>query len=390
MDLLDFTYFIFILVVIILILFPATYLSMNGQTINLIQQRSVWKDLRILIPCILYAVILGFRYNYAFDWEQYRYTFEFLKNGHLYRETTEKGYLALNYLLIQLGFNYYSIFVFEGFLWIFSIAYILKDNRKALILGWAITFLLMRFDILNLSRQFLAISILLIAFALLLEGKDKKFWIFSIIAGSIHSTAIVCIIPFFLLSKLAVPKKNISIYIYVLIYLLFIFIAEFLMSYLFDVMGYLGENVFQDKAAYTVDFLQEDRFSRKEHFTLVRYLIAAVKDFTYISFFLWLCKRNVLNRKMYVILLIGLLSIYFQIVFVGNELTARFNYYFRTFYGIGWGIIFAYFLSYFRYIPIYLKWGLFIVILHIFYVSFSSISYEFTEFKTFLMYDLYL
>lgn len=79
MDLLDFTYFIFILVVIILILFPATYLSMNGQTLNLIQQRSVWKDLRILIPCILYAVILGFRYNYAFDWEQYRYTFEFLK-----------------------------------------------------------------------------------------------------------------------------------------------------------------------------------------------------------------------------------------------------------------------------------------------------------------------
>ena len=128
MDLLDFTYFIFILVVIILILFPATYLSMNGQTLNLIQQRSVWKDLRILIPCILYAVILGFRYNYAFDWEQYRYTFEFLKNGHLYRETTEKGYLALNYLLIQLGFNYYSIFVFEGFLWIFSIAYIFSQN----------------------------------------------------------------------------------------------------------------------------------------------------------------------------------------------------------------------------------------------------------------------
>lgn len=384
---LNFTYAIFTIIVAILILFPARYLSLNSSTLNLIQRKSVWLDWRIMIPCILYAIIMGFRYNYAFDWEQYRYTFEYLARGSLYRETTEKGYLALNYLLIQLGLNYYSIFILEGFLWALSIAYILKDRRKALIGGWAVTFLSMRFDILNLSRQFLAISILLIAFAFLLENRKKPFWILSIVAGSIHSTAIICIIPFFFLGKLSVPKRMPSFYMFFLVYFLFVFFSEVFMPYLFNIIGYLGENVFQDKAAYTIDYLQEDKFSRTSSLSLIRYIIAAVKDCSYIAFFLWLYKKNLLSKKEYIILLIGVIAIYLQLLFVGNELTARFNYYFRSFYGIGCGIMLTYLLAYLRKIPVYIQLGFLITILHIFYVSYSSIFYEFTEFKTFLIYE---
>lgn len=63
----------------------------------------------------------------------------------------------------------------------------------------------------NQSRQLLAISIIFYSFKYLLKNDFKKYFIFILLASSIHTSALI-MLPFYFLSKLKVNKKSIFIY----------------------------------------------------------------------------------------------------------------------------------------------------------------------------------
>ena len=157
---LELTLTVFYIVFFVMLVFSASYWCLSNNKIERIEQRSIFLDIRFWIPCLVYTILLGYRWNYAYDWEQYYYTFLDIQKGYLYRDTTEKGYLAINYLLGRCGFDFYSIFLLEGFIYITSIYTMLQKNRMALAFALPLIYISARYNCLNISRQFFAQSIL--------------------------------------------------------------------------------------------------------------------------------------------------------------------------------------------------------------------------------------
>lgn len=125
---LELTLTVFYTVFFVMLIFTAGYWVINKNRVSILERKSIFSDMRFWIPCLVYTILLGFRWDYAYDWEQYYNTFIYIQHGELYRETTEIGYLAINYLLGQLGFNFYSIFLLEGFIYILSIYIMLQKT----------------------------------------------------------------------------------------------------------------------------------------------------------------------------------------------------------------------------------------------------------------------
>ena len=211
---LSLTLTIFFLILIVFVVINSSYWVLSRKQLMRVESRSVFLDWRFWIPCLVYAFVLGYRWDYAFDWWQYYNTFNDIQHGLLYRESTEKGYLLVNIILGKLGFDFYSIFIFEGFIYILSIYILLKHNKLALVFALPLIYMGCRYNCLNISRQFFAQSILWIGFYYLLKNNKKIYWILGIIACSIHSSAYIWIIIFYFAPKLKLPSKKFAIIIY--------------------------------------------------------------------------------------------------------------------------------------------------------------------------------
>lgn len=191
------TYWVFTIVLISFVMIPVFYQTLKPASLNRIQSRPLFYDWRFLIPMLVYSILLGLRYDYSFDWDQYKNTFEYLQRGLLFRDDTEKGYLFINRCLILCGFNFYSIFILEAIVYVTSYYYLFKDNRKYLLFVMPIVYMAQYSNCLNISRQFFAMSVLFIAYRNLLEGKRIVYFILGLIACSIHSSAYIWLIAFY-------------------------------------------------------------------------------------------------------------------------------------------------------------------------------------------------
>lgn len=368
-----------------MIAFPSGYIRYNDDTIDRLQQQSIIKDYRVMCPIVLVALILGFRYNYAFDWEQNWLIFEYAQRNSLYRENVETGYFLVNRLLAQLGLNGYSIFIVQGFLWNFALALLMNNFRKGLVFGWVFSFLLMRFDILNLSRQFMAISVLYIGFAYLLKERRLLYFAFAFAACSIHATAWLYVIPFFLVPYLSNKIDKINVNAILIVYAILLFVSETIMPYLFNSAGFLIEYYFDSKSAYlNNDYMQDDIFVRQNR-TAFRIALSAIKDISLVFWIKYLWKDIFANKTIRVLFILAVCSMYANSIMGSNELTSRFCYYLTTFYGLSWGIVAVFYIKRQHY-PLHLHFGFWFMTLHTLYMNIASISYEFHEFHTWLMY----
>lgn len=114
------TLLVFSIVFFTFVVIPLFYQPLTSSSLDRIQKKTFLLDWRFWIPMLVYSILLGFRYDYSYDWNQYRYTFEYINNGILYRDDTEKGYLFINKCLGLCGFNFYSIFILEAITYINS------------------------------------------------------------------------------------------------------------------------------------------------------------------------------------------------------------------------------------------------------------------------------
>ena len=87
----EFTLLIYFTVSLGFVVFNMKYVLCNGQNYNKLNFMPLWRDYHFLIPCLVYSILLGFRYDFAYDWSQYKETFLYLEQGTLFREDTEIG-----------------------------------------------------------------------------------------------------------------------------------------------------------------------------------------------------------------------------------------------------------------------------------------------------------
>lgn len=378
---LELTIIVFYIIFFSLIIFPISYWKMNNKMLMRIESKSLFGDWRFLVPCFIYVILLGYRYDYAFDWTQYQLTFKYIQAGRLYREDTEVGYLAINRLLGLLGGDYYSIFLLEGFLWFFSICYLVKDNRKSWIFVLLMVYIAHRFRCLNLSRQHLAMSLIFIGYAGLWYGKRKWYWVWGILACTVHSSCILYIFPFYLseryVNKLKLPNRKLILVLYVTS----VIFSEIFQNYIFQAGDFITKYLISNKN-YTVDTLTNERFQFDEE-PIVRTIIWAIKDIGYILLFYCLNKMKPFCKKEYVFLFIGLMSIFFRVWAGRNEITSRVFIYIVVFYNIGWGILLTNLCYKWKKVPFYITICAIIAFVHTLYSLLPTIVEE-------VMKDIYI
>lgn len=372
---LDLTIIIFSIVLLSLIIFPSIYWQMDNNKLVLLNRKPLWRDWRFLLPCLIYTILLGYRYDYAFDWYQYQQTFLYLQRGQLYRESTEVGYLAINWILGKLSFNYYSIFILEGFIWIFSICYLCKEERKAWIFILPLLFIMYRWRCLNLSRQFFAISIFIIAYKNLIEGRKLRYWILGLLAFSIHTSAILFVVPMYFISKFVKypPLK----YVLILYMLLFIFQNQ-IQDFFFRQADFISTNIITNKGDYYSYENLTDRFSWEQR-SLIRRLFQGIKDLLYLMFIYKLKDSSLLTKKHKIILFIGFIGLFASVAMGENEISTRLIIYLTIFYYIGWGLIYAHLFSRKNVMPQWFKILSVIIIIHYIYSFYASICSEYAQ-----------
>lgn len=330
------TIFLFIFTLLIFFVVPSTYLNIKGGKLEKIYSKSLLKDGRFWVVCIVYFVIFGFRYNYLQDWSQYVRYYEYIQSGGENNGWREPGFYIFLKMLTILGFNYYAMFVIECFMWIFSICYLFKDNRKYLV--WVLPFVFVTSTNLALviSRQFFAMSFLLLAYRDYWDGKNLRALIFACIAPMLHFSAVIWVPVFYFLKKIEFVKP-----VWMVSAFLVITVSS---SVFFDILASSAEsitvllNLFFDSAVYdvsTLDSLQSETMGAN----LRQMLTLSITRGIYIYSYYYFRKRGLLsNPIMNNIALIGSLAIIVDLLLGYNMIFSRFATYIRIFYDIGWGI----------------------------------------------------
>lgn len=205
-----------------------------------IKRKKYWSIAIIVI--ILFTILMGYRYNVGFDWMQYRDNFILSKNGALAMERNyEPVYTAINiYFSKHLGLHYWSLMLLECFLYIFSIFLFCKLAKSNLVAAIACTlfYCISFFNAINTSREFLALSFMLIGNYLLISNetvwnknnpalvrivnvKNILGLFFMLLSASTHTSMIIYPIIFFVFIFYQPSKLNYKV-LFVLYGVLFV------------------------------------------------------------------------------------------------------------------------------------------------------------------------
>ena len=382
---LNLTLFVFYIILLTFVFFPLFYWNQSNMGLRIIERKSILLDWRFWIPALVYSILLGYRWDYAYDWNQYYNTFNCIQHGELYRDTTEKGYLAVNYLLGYLGFSFYSIFILEGFVYILSIFFLLKDNRRTIIFALPLIYMAARFNCLNISRQFFAQSLLWIGFYYLLHEKKICFWVFSMLAFTIHTSAIVWIPIFYLMSYV---KKMPNIWIMVSVYFACWIIRSLVQNYFIEGSNLITAYIITNKE-YDGIHIMEDKFLRNDY-EIGRIILLSVINLGYIFSSYFVFNRFKFKSQIEkLIVFVGIIGICLNVLGGTHEIFNRFFWYFSYLYYVGWGVVLFYLFMNRNMVPWYLWFVNLLGIAQLLWSMYASIvddvirNHHFIQYKVF-------
>ena len=330
------TVIVFNLVLVAFIVFPLSYQVLSCNQYRKLQSKIMIFDWRILIPILIYTILLGYRYNYSWDWYQYYNTFNYMKMDILFRDDVEIGYAYINKILAGLDFDFYSIFLVEAFVYVFALCYLLRDNRKYLLFSLPYVYISCFYNCLNISRQFFAISILYIAFRCYIDRKLLLALILAILGCSIHYSTILWIPLFYILSKvdkIAISLKKMLLILLVIAFFSYVFkgaVENFMVIFSsLDTTGRYSEAQFLN-----------DRFIGGT-VPVITYSIAVIKMILYLIVYKKIELKGFFlnNPTLHSFVLIGILAMPLRLLMGNNEILSRFVYNITIFIEFGWGIL---------------------------------------------------
>lgn len=190
----------------LLFLITSGYYFCIKKTINL------YKIIYLFLTGIIFTAFVSFRYAIGFDYYSYRTIFNTIREtsfseiNHIY--TKELLFIYLNKLISYFGGTYH-IFLFITGIFIHTCAlYIIYRYSK---LPWISVYFYFTFQFLahnmNLIRQSLAVSFVLLSYTFL---KEKKFfpYVIIILIGAGFHRSILCMIPFYFLLNYVKKLKS--------------------------------------------------------------------------------------------------------------------------------------------------------------------------------------
>jgi len=234
----------------------------------------------------------------------------------------ELGYIFFNKIVQFIGLEYIHFQVLISILFYISFIKLLK--KYSINIPMSITIFIsmhLFFQTMNLSRQFMAVSILFLSFHYLVNKKVFKYFISVVIASFFHSTAWVffLVYPF---SKMKFSKKN-----------LVLIVVSFMFIYLrFDSLLEIYFLISNKYSSYTESIYFETEGNIATYFNLLMYILI----------FIWIILIDIKNKELTIenkrilntMKSIVFLSVFFGFLALKAPLFGRFNIYFTIFYVI--------------------------------------------------------
>ncbi len=186
------------------------------------------KEKKSYFTIFIIIFVLAFNYQMGSDWLNYQDFYDNfipkigiqdLYSGREIPFLSEKGYVLLNILFHKLGFSYE---MFSGILiaiCIFIILKFVKRKSDNYFVAYYILIvnILFGFSMEPIMRQFLATSIVVLAFNYIEKKKFIKYSLLIILAAQFHNSAYLCIL-FYFLDKFTIKKRKV-LYFMMLSYL---------------------------------------------------------------------------------------------------------------------------------------------------------------------------
>lgn len=239
------------------------------------------QNLYLLISFIILFILSAFRgENVGTDTINYKDLFNsFQLNIDWIRLSIEPGWLFLNDVIIFLGGEYRHLIILSSFLTLASVFFVAKKyslNPMLSILAYYLLYFY--FYSFNISRQLLAVSIVLVAFLFLIKNRIFLFAILIFFASLFHSSALICLL-LILVNKLSGDKYILS-----------------LLSFLSGIVGLFGYQLISKLAKFS-DY--ESYVLTYEHGNLLGNSLFLVIYQSFLIFILFTVKKVTLEVKIF-------------------------------------------------------------------------------------------
>lgn len=227
-----------------------------------------------ILSLIAIFIVLAFRdYNVGTDTKNYIEWFDMISaSGDL--NVVDAGELFYNYLFYYIGsygLTFRWVIIFQTIFFLLPIAYVLYKECKYPINGLLFLYLLgFCFQFMNISRQMIAVSLVILSYYFLNKGNVKFFLGVVISATLVHSSSILAIVAYFIY-KVNIQRR----------YLLPLIVVTYIFPYIINInpiIDYLVANIsfFAKYAVHT-----EDAISSTASFPIVPTILTIV--YVYIS-----------------------------------------------------------------------------------------------------------
>ena len=199
------------------------------------------KEKRGYFIIFMIIFVLAFNYQMGSDWLNYQ---DFYDNfipkiglqdlyGREIPFLSEKGYILLNIFFYKLGFSYEMFSGIVLTICIFIILRFVKRKSDNYFVAYYILIvnILFGFSMEPIMRQFLATSIVVLAFNYIEKKKFIKYFLLIMLAAQFHNSAYICIF-FYFLDKFTIKRRKV-LYLVLVSYLIVLIIpsiSEKLMS----------------------------------------------------------------------------------------------------------------------------------------------------------------
>lgn len=207
-------------------------------------------NLPIIIAGLILAVVAGGRVNVGFDFAAYQQVFNEIQGGVKLNSIAhfEIGYLILNWLMVQVGFNFNAFLMMYALLTIGLLVLFLCQLKQPKIAAMALLYYTARF---YLTRDFgqirasLSVIICLFAIRAAFNHKMGRFIVLILIASLFQRVALI-LVPTYLLFLLL--RRRVNLLTYPLLIVLALGASKLFSSFL-----QAHANLFAGYSAYLVD-----------------------------------------------------------------------------------------------------------------------------------------
>lgn len=207
---------------------------------SLIRPRS--QSIYLLFSYFTLLLLSAFReVRVGTDTEHYEDLFYTIANNNSDSFRVEPGWVFLNKLIVFQDFDFRAVLVLSSFITLTLIFIIVKKYSSNPMLSISFFYLLyFYFFSFNISRQMLAVSIVLMGIIFLLKDKRILFFISIFLASLFHQTALIAFLLYFY-NKISNQKFFIIFFI-----ILSMFFGVFGVSILRNIIGYTNYSLYVD------------------------------------------------------------------------------------------------------------------------------------------------